>query len=176
MGLHARLMSQALRKLTANINRSNTMVIFINQIRMKIGVMFGNPETTTGGNALKFYASVRMDIRRTGAIKRGDEVVGNETRVKVVKNKVAPPFREANFDILYGEGISREGEVIELGVLHKLVEKSGAWYAYNGEKIGQGKDNAREYLRNNPAIAREIENKVRAALGITALADGEAAA
>jgi recombination protein RecA len=176
MGLHARLMSQALRKLTANINRSNTMVIFINQIRMKIGVMFGNPETTTGGNALKFYASVRMDIRRTGAIKRGDEVVGNETRVKVVKNKVAPPFREANFDILYGEGISREGEVIELGVLHKLVDKSGAWYAYNGEKIGQGKDNAREYLRNNPAIAREIENKVRAALGITALADGEAKA
>jgi recombination protein RecA len=169
-------MSQALRKLTANINRSNTMVIFINQIRMKIGVMFGNPETTTGGNALKFYASVRMDIRRTGAIKRGDEVVGNETRVKVVKNKVAPPFREANFDILYGEGISREGEVIELGVLHKLVDKSGAWYAYNGEKIGQGKDNAREYLRNNPAIAREIENKVRAALGITALADGEAKA
>ena len=166
MGLHARLMSQALRKLTANINRSNTMVIFINQIRMKIGVMFGNPETTTGGNALKFYASVRMDIRRTGAIKKGDEVIGNETRVKVVKNKVAPPFKEANFDILYGEGISREGEVIELGVLHKLVEKSGAWYAYKGEKIGQGKDNAREFLKSNPAIAIEIENKVREALGV----------
>jgi recombination protein RecA len=171
MGLHARLMSQALRKLTANINRSNTMVIFINQIRMKIGVMFGNPETTTGGNALKFYASVRMDIRRIGAIKKGDEVIGNETRVKVVKNKVAPPFKEALFDILYGEGISREGEVIELGVQHKLVEKSGAWYAYNGEKIGQGKDNAREFLRNNPDIAFEIENKVRAALGISLLAN-----
>jgi recombination protein RecA len=172
MGLHARLMSQALRKLTANINRSNTMVIFINQIRMKIGVMFGNPETTTGGNALKFYASVRLDIRRTGAIKKGDEVVGNETRVKIVKNKVAPPFKEANFDILYGEGISREGEVIELGVIHKLVEKSGAWYSYNGEKIGQGKDNAREFLRANPAIAVEIENKVRAALGISLLKAG----
>jgi recombination protein RecA len=169
MGLHARLMSQALRKLTANINRSNTMVIFINQIRMKIGVMFGNPETTTGGNALKFYASVRLDIRRTGAIKKGDEVIGNETRVKIVKNKVAPPFKEANFDILYGEGISREGEIVELGVLHKLVEKSGAWYSYNGEKIGQGKDNAREFLKSNPAIAIEIENKVRAALGINAL-------
>jgi len=138
-------------------------------------VMFGNPETTTGGNALKFYASVRMDIRRTGAIKKGDEVIGNETRVKVVKNKVAPPFKEANFDILYGEGISREGEVIELGVLHKLVEKSGAWYAYNGEKIGQGKDNAREYLKNNPAIAAEIENKVRAALGIVAMGTSEVA-
>jgi recombination protein RecA len=172
MGLHARLMSQALRKLTANINRSNTMVIFINQIRMKIGVMFGNPETTTGGNALKFYASVRMDIRRTGAIKKGDEVIGNETRVKVVKNKVAPPFKEANFDILYGEGISREGEVVELGVLHKLVEKSGAWYSYNGEKIGQGKDNAREFLKSNPEIAREIENKVRAALGVNVLKSG----
>jgi recombination protein RecA len=172
MGLHARLMSQALRKLTANINRSNTMVIFINQIRMKIGVMFGNPETTTGGNALKFYASVRLDIRRTGAIKKGDEVVGNETRVKIVKNKVAPPFKEANFDILYGEGISREGEVVELGVLHKLVEKSGAWYSYNGEKIGQGKDNAREFLKNNPEIAIEIENKVRAALGVNALKSG----
>jgi recombination protein RecA len=169
MGLHARLMSQALRKLTANINRSNTMVIFINQIRMKIGVMFGNPETTTGGNALKFYASVRMDIRRTGSIKKGDEVIGNETRVKVVKNKVAPPFKEANFDILYGEGISREGEIVELGVQHKIVEKSGAWYAYNGEKIGQGKDNAREFLKNNPVIAAEIENKVRAALGVVAL-------
>ena len=173
MGLHARLMSQALRKLTANINRSNTMVIFINQIRMKIGVMFGNPETTTGGNALKFYASVRMDIRRTGAIKKGDEVIGNETRVKVVKNKVAPPFKEANFDILYGEGISREGEVIELGVLHKLVEKSGAWYAYKGEKIGQGKDNAREFLRANPNISIEIENKVREALGVALIDTGE---
>ncbi len=169
MGLHARLMSQALRKLTANINRSNTLVIFINQIRMKIGVMFGNPETTTGGNALKFYASVRLDIRRTGAIKKGDEVIGNETRVKIVKNKVAPPFKEANFDILYGEGISREGEIVELGVLHKLVEKSGAWYSYNGEKIGQGKDNAREFLKSNPDIAIEIENKVRAALGVNAL-------
>ncbi len=169
MGLHARLMSQALRKLTANIKRSNTLVIFINQIRMKIGVMFGNPETTTGGNALKFYASVRLDIRRTGAIKKGDEVIGNETRVKVVKNKVAPPFKEANFDILYGEGISREGEVIELGVQHRIVEKSGAWYAYMGEKIGQGKDNAREYLKEHPEVAREIENKVRAALGVTLL-------
>src|SRR3989338_4648919 len=162
MGLHARLMSQALRKLTGNINRSNTMVIFINQIRMKIGVMFGNPETTTGGNALKFYASVRLDIRRIGAIKKGDEVIGNETRVKVVKNKVAPPFREALFDILYGE-------VIELGVQHKLVEKSGAWYAYKGEKIGQGKDNAREYLKEHPEVAREIENKVREALGVALL-------
>src|SRR5512135_1550352 len=171
MGLHARLMSQALRKLTANINRSNTMVIFINQIRMKIGVMFGNPETTTGGNALKFYASVRMDIRRTGSIKKGDEVIGNETRVKVVKNKVAPPFKQAEFDILYGEGISREGEIIELGVLHKIVEKSGAWYAYGGEKIGQGKDNAREFLKSNPAIAAEIENKVRAAVGVAALSN-----
>jgi recombination protein RecA len=169
-GLQARLMSQALRKLTANIKRTNTLVIFINQIRMKIGVMFGNPETTTGGNALKFYASVRMDIRRTGAIKKGDEVVGNETKVKVVKNKVAPPFREAHFDILYGEGISREGEIIELGVENKIVEKSGAWYAYNGEKIGQGKDNAREFLRERPELAIEIENKVRSALGITELA------
>ncbi|WP_374354366.1 recombinase RecA [Chitinimonas sp.] len=165
-GLQARLMSQALRKLTANIKRTNTLVIFINQIRMKIGVMFGNPETTTGGNALKFYASVRLDIRRTGAIKKGEEVVGNETRVKVVKNKVSPPFREANFDILYGEGISREGEIIELGVQHKVVDKSGAWYAYSGSKIGQGKDNAREYLRDNPAIAREIEGKVRALVGV----------
>ena len=168
MGLQARLMSQALRKLTANIKRSNTMVIFINQIRMKIGVMFGNPETTTGGNALKFYASVRLDIRRTGAIKQGDEVIGNETRVKIVKNKVAPPFKEANFDILYGEGISREGEVIDLGVLHKLIEKSGAWYAYKGEKIGQGKDNARLYLKEHRDIAIEIENKVRAAVGVAA--------
>jgi len=165
-GLQARLMSQALRKLTANINRTNTLVIFINQIRMKIGVMFGSPETTTGGNALKFYASVRLDIRRIGGIKKGDEVVGNETRVKVVKNKVAPPFREAIFDILYGEGTSREGEIIELGVVHKLVEKSGSWYAYNGEKIGQGKDNAREYLKANPAIAAEIEAKVRAAVNV----------
>jgi len=173
MGLHARLMSQALRKLTANIKRSNTLVIFINQIRMKIGVMFGNPETTTGGNALKFYASVRLDIRRIGAIKKGDEVIGNETRVKVVKNKVAPPFREAFFDILYGEGISREGEIIELGVQHKLVEKSGAWYSYKGDKIGQGKDNVREYLREHPETAFEIENRVREALGIALLEAGE---
>ena len=168
MGLHARLMSQALRTLTANIKRSNTLVIFINQIRMKIGVMFGNPETTTGGNALKFYASVRLDIRRIGSIKKGEEVIGSETRVKVVKNKVAPPFREALFDILYGEGISREGEIIELGVTHKIVDKSGAWYAYNGEKIGQGKDNSREFLKENPAIAQEIEAKVRAAAGVAA--------
>jgi recombination protein RecA len=168
MGLHARLMSQALRKLTGNIKRSNTTVIFINQIRMKIGVMFGSPETTTGGNALKFYASVRLDIRRTGAIKKGDEVIGSETRVKVVKNKVAPPFKQAEFDILYGEGISREGEIVELGVLHKFVEKAGAWYAYNGEKIGQGKDNAREYLKEHPAIAAEIENKIRDAVGVAA--------
>ena len=165
-GLQARLMSQALRKLTANINRTNTLVIFINQIRMKIGVMFGSPETTTGGNALKFYASVRLDIRRIGSIKKGDEVVGNETRVKVVKNKVAPPFREAIFDILYGEGTSREGEIIELGVLHKLVDKSGSWYAYKGEKIGQGKDNAREYLKTNPQIAQEIEGLIRAAVNV----------
>ncbi len=165
-GLQARLMSQALRKLTANINRTNTLVIFINQIRMKIGVMFGSPETTTGGNALKFYASVRLDIRRIGGIKKGDEVIGNETRVKVVKNKVSPPFREAIFDILYGEGTSREGEIIELGVMHKLVEKSGSWYAYNGEKIGQGKDNAREYLKANPLIAEEIEAKIRAAVNV----------
>ena len=165
-GLQARLMSQALRKLTANINRTNTLVIFINQIRMKIGVMFGSPETTTGGNALKFYASVRLDIRRIGGIKKGDEVVGNETRVKVVKNKVAPPFREAIFDILYGEGTSREGEIIELGVVHKLVEKSGSWYAYNGEKIGQGKDNAREYLKANPQVAEEIEAKIRTAVNV----------
>ena len=165
-GLQARLMSQALRKLTGNIKRANVLVIFINQIRMKIGVMFGNPETTTGGNALKFYASVRLDIRRIGAIKKGEEVVGNETRVKVVKNKVAPPFREALFDILYGEGISREGEIIELGVNHRIVEKSGAWYAYDGEKIGQGKDNAREYLREHPEIAEEIEAKIRAAVNV----------
>ncbi len=169
-GLQARLMSQALRKLTANIKRTNTLVIFINQIRMKIGVMFGSPETTTGGNALKFYASVRMDIRRTGTIKKGDEVVGSETRVKVVKNKVSPPFKEAHFDILYGEGISREGEIIDLGVTHKIIDKSGAWYAYKGDKIGQGKDNSREFLRNNPALAREIENKVRAAVGLPEMA------
>ncbi|MFP5419664.1 MAG: recombinase RecA [Gammaproteobacteria bacterium] len=166
MGLQARLMSQALRKLTANIKRTNTLVIFINQIRMKIGVMFGSPETTTGGNALKFYASVRLDIRRIGAIKKGDEIVGNETKVKVVKNKVSPPFKEAFFDILYGQGISREGEIIELGVAHKIVDKSGAWYAYNGDKIGQGKDNAREYLKEHPEIAKEIEAKVRAAVGV----------
>ena len=166
MGLQARLMSQALRKLTANIKRSNTLVIFINQIRMKIGVMFGNPETTTGGNALKFYASVRIDIRRIGSIKKGEEVIGNETRVKVVKNKVAPPFKVADFDILYNEGISREGEIIEMGVNHRIVEKSGAWYAYKGEKIGQGKDNTREFLKENPAVAEEIEQKIREAVGI----------
>jgi recombination protein RecA len=166
MGLQARLMSQALRKLTANIKRTNTLVIFINQIRMKIGVMFGSPETTTGGNALKFYASVRLDIRRIGSIKRGDEVVGSETRVKVVKNKVAPPFKEALFDILYGEGVSREGEIIELGVNHKLVDKSGAWYSYQGEKIGQGKDNSREYLREHPETAQEIEGLIREKLGV----------
>jgi recombination protein RecA len=168
-GLHARLMSQALRKLTANIKRTNTLVIFINQIRMKIGVMFGSPETTTGGNALKFYSSVRMDIRRTGAIKKADEVVGSETKVKVVKNKVAPPFKEAHFDILYGEGISREGEIIDLGVARGIVDKSGAWYAYKGDKIGQGKDNTREFLRNNPTMAREIENRVRVAAGLPEL-------
>jgi recombination protein RecA len=168
-GLQARLMSQALRKLTATIKKSNCMVIFINQIRMKIGVMFGNPETTTGGNALKFYASVRLDIRRTGSIKKGDEVIGNETRVKVVKNKVAPPFKTAEFDILYGEGISREGEIIDMGVNARILEKSGAWYAYNGEKIGQGKDNAREFLRENADVAYEIENKVREAMGIPLL-------
>jgi len=165
-GLQARLMSQALRKLTGSINRTNTTVIFINQIRMKIGVMFGNPETTTGGNALKFYASVRLDIRRTGSIKKGDEVIGNETRVKVVKNKVAPPFKMAEFDILYGEGTSREGEVLDLGAASNIVEKSGAWYSYGGERIGQGKDNAREYLRERPELALEIENKVRAHFGV----------
>ena len=169
MGLQARLMSQALRKLTASISRSRTIVIFINQIRMKIGVMFGNPETTTGGNALKFYASVRLDIRRIGAIKKGEEVIGSETKVKVVKNKVAPPFKQAEFDILYGEGISREGEIIDLGVNAKIVDKSGAWYAYKGEKIGQGKDNAREFLKENPAIAAEIENAVREQLGVPGL-------
>ena len=162
VGLQARLMSQALRKLTANIKRSNTLVIFINQIRMKIGVMFGSPETTTGGNALKFYASVRLDIRRIGAIKKGEEVVGNETRVKVVKNKVAPPFKQAEFEILYGEGISREGEIVDLGVQAGLVDKSGAWYSYNGTRIGQGKDNARTYLKEHPAVAREIEDQIRA--------------
>ena len=166
VGLHARLMSQALRKLTGNIKRSNALVVFINQIRIKIGVMFGNPETTTGGNALKFYASVRLDIRRVGAIKRGDEVIGSETRVKVVKNKVAPPFRVADFDILYGEGVSRLGEIIEMGVTAKLIDKSGAWYAYKGEKIGQGKDNAREYLREHPEVAQEVEAKIRAISGI----------
>jgi recombination protein RecA len=164
MGLQARLMSQALRKLTGNIKRSNTIVIFINQIRMKIGVMFGNPETTTGGNALKFYSSVRMDIRRIGAIKNGEEVVGSMTRVKVVKNKVAPPFRETEFEIMYGTGISKEGELIELGVLHNMVEKSGSWYSYKGERIGQGKDNARVFLQQHPEIAKDIEAQVRAKL------------
>ncbi|HLY51883.1 MAG TPA: recombinase RecA [Steroidobacteraceae bacterium] len=164
VGLHARLMSQALRKLTGNIKRSNTIVVFINQIRMKIGVMFGNPETTTGGNALKFYASVRLDIRRIGAIKNGEEVTGNMTRVKVVKNKVAPPFREAEFEIMYGQGISREGEIIELGSSLGIIEKSGAWYAYKGNRIGQGKDNARVYLQTNREVAREIEEQVRARL------------
>jgi len=166
MGLQARLMSQALRKLTANIKRTNTLVIFINQIRMKIGVMFGNPETTTGGNALKFYASARLDIRRIGSIKKGDEVIGSETRVKVVKNKVAPPFREAVFDILYGRGISREGEILELGVSNGILDKSGAWYTYKKDRLGQGKDNSREYLEENPAVAAEIEAKIREKLGI----------
>jgi recombination protein RecA len=164
MGLQARLMSQALRKLTANIKRSNTMVIFINQIRMKIGVMFGNPETTTGGNALKFYASVRLDIRRIGAIKRGDEVIGNETRVKVVKNKVAPPFKQCEFEILYGEGSSREGELIDLGVKHGMIEKAGAWYSYNEERIGQGKDNVRLFLKEHPEMAHEIDQRLRVEL------------
>ena len=174
-GLQARLMSQALRKLTASIKKTNCTVIFINQIRMKIGVMFGSPETTTGGNALKFYASVRMDIRRIGTIKKGEEPIGNETRVKVVKNKVSPPFKQAEFDILYGQGISREGEIIDMGVTAKVIEKSGAWYSYNGEKIGQGRDNAREFLRENPQLAREIENKVRAALGVALLPEADAA-
>ncbi|MBI3145526.1 MAG: recombinase RecA [Pseudogulbenkiania sp.] len=174
VGLQARLMSQALRKLTGNIKRTNTLVIFINQIRMKIGVMFGSPETTTGGNALKFYASVRLDIRRIGGIKKGEEIIGNETRVKVVKNKVSPPFKQAGFDILYGEGISREGEIVELGVEHGFVEKSGAWYSYNGQKIGQGKDNTRLWLKDNPAIAREIEGKIRDAVGISvAITEGQ---
>jgi recombination protein RecA len=167
MGLQARLMSQALRKLTANIKRSNTLVIFINQIRMKIGVMFGNPETTTGGNALKFYASVRLDIRRIGNVKNGDEIVGSETRVKVVKNKVAPPFKQAEFDILYNQGISREGEIIELGVLHNLVDKAGAWFSYNGQRIGQGKDNVRNFLKENPKMAKEIESQLREKLLIS---------
>jgi len=175
-GLQARLMSQALRKLTATIKKTNCMVIFINQIRMKIGVMFGSPETTTGGNALKFYASVRIDIRRTGTIKKGEEAIGNETKVKIVKNKVAPPFKTAEFDILFGEGISREGEVIDMGVNAKIIEKSGAWYAYNGEKIGQGRDNAREFLRENPELSLEIENKVRESLGIPLRGLEEAAA
>jgi len=170
MGLQARLMSQALRKLTANIKRTNTLVIFINQIRMKIGVMFGNPETTTGGNALKFYASVRMDIRRIGSIKKNDEVVGSETRVKVVKNKVAPPFRQAEFDVMYGEGISREGEILEIGVNLGILEKSGAWYVYNGDRLGQGKDNARDFLKENAALAKEIEGKIREKAGVTAVA------
>ncbi len=164
VGLHARLMSQALRKLTANIKKSNCLVIFINQIRMKIGVMFGNPETTTGGNALKFYASVRLDIRRIGAVKKGEEVIGSETRVKVVKNKVAPPFRQAEFEILYGEGSSREGEIIELGVAQNLIDKSGAWYSYKGDRIGQGKENVRQFLKDNPAIADEIDRELRARL------------
>ena len=172
-GLQARLMSQALRKLTATIKKTNCTVIFINQIRMKIGVMFGSPETTTGGNALKFYASVRLDIRRTGTIKKGDNAIGNETKVKVVKNKVSPPFKTAQFDIMFGEGISREGEVLDMGVEAKMIEKSGAWYAYNGEKIGQGRDNAREFLKENPALAIEIENKVRESLGISLIAVGE---
>jgi recombination protein RecA len=172
VGLQARLMSQALRKLTGNIKRSNCIVIFINQIRMKIGVMFGSPETTTGGNALKFYASVRLDIRRTGSIKKGDEVVGNETKVKVVKNKVAPPFRQANFEILYGAGISREGEIIELGVAQGLIEKSGAWYSYNGDRIGQGKENVRNFLKENPEIARHVEAQIRATL-LPAVADDD---
>ncbi len=169
-------MSQALRKITGTVNRSNCMVIFINQIRMKIGVMFGNPETTTGGNALKFYSSVRLDIRRVGSIKKGDEVTGSETKVKVVKNKVAPPFKAACFDILYGEGISREGEIIDLGSDAEIIEKSGAWYSYNGERIGQGKDNARDFLRQNSEIAFEIENKLREKFGVTARPAGEAQA
>ncbi|MBI1731871.1 MAG: DNA recombination/repair protein RecA, partial [Gammaproteobacteria bacterium] len=176
----ARLMSQALRKLAGNIKRSNTLVIFINQIRMKIGVMFGNPETTTGGNALKFYASVRLDIRRIGSIKKGDEIIGNETRVKVVKNKVAPPFKEVQFDILYGEGISRESEIIELGVQQDIIEKTGAWYAWKGDRIGQGKDNARLYLKEHADVARQIEAAIRArvlpepARGVEAEAEAEA--
>ncbi|MHC1480246.1 recombinase RecA [Frateuria aurantia] len=180
VGLHARLMSQALRKLTANIKKSNCLVVFINQIRMKIGVMFGSPETTTGGNALKFYASVRLDIRRIGAVKKGDEVIGSETRVKVVKNKVAPPFRQTEFEILYGEGTSREGEIIELGVRENLIDKSGAWYSYKGDRIGQGKENVRQFLRDNPAVANEVDAELRARLLVSAgsgkSADSEAEA
>jgi recombination protein RecA len=176
VGLHARLMSQALRKLTGNIKRSNTIVVFINQIRMKIGVMFGSPETTTGGNALKFYSSVRLDIRRIGAIKNGEEVVGNQTRVKVVKNKVAPPFRQAEFEIIYGKGISRDSELVDMGVVHGLVDKSGSWYSYNGERIGQGKDNVKNYLTEHPEIAVEIETALRAKLLPTKKAIAEAAA
>ena len=176
VGLHARLMSQALRKLTGNIKRSGCLVIFINQIRMKIGVMFGSPETTTGGNALKFYASVRLDIRRIGSVKRGEEVIGSEPRVKVVKNKLAPPFRVADFEILYGEGASREGEIIDLGVTHNFVDKSGAWYSYNGDRIGQGKDNTRLFLKEHPAIANEIEAKIRAKLVNTKLPAAASAA
>ncbi len=175
MGLQARLMSQALRKLTANIKRSNCIVVFINQIRMKIGVMFGNPETTTGGNALKFYASVRLDIRRTGSIKRGDEVIGNETKVKVVKNKVAPPFKQAQFEILYGEGVSRHGEIIELGVRQGIIEKSGAWYSYGKDRIGQGKENVRQFLRDNPDVAATIEAQIRATVLPLDAADDETA-
>jgi recombination protein RecA len=176
VGLHARLMSQALRKLTANIGRTNTLVIFINQIRMKIGIVYGNPETTTGGNALKFYASVRLDIRRAAAIKKGEEIIGNETRVKVVKNKLAPPFKQALFDILYGEGISRESELIDLGVTHNIVDKSGAWYSFGGERIGQGRDNARNFLKANPEMARQIEERVRAVACPTPVASDEEAA
>lgn len=174
VGLQARLMSQALRKLTGNIKKTNTLVIFINQIRMKIGVMFGNPETTTGGNALKFYSSVRLDIRRIGQIKKGDDIIGNDTRVKVIKNKVAPPFKQAEFDILYGEGISLEGELIDIGVRLNIIEKAGAWYSYNGSKIGQGKDNVRLWLKDNPEIANEINNKIRSEVGVqTDITEGQ---
>jgi len=176
VGLQARLMSQALRKLTGNVKRSNTLIIFINQIRMKIGVMFGNPETTTGGNALKFYASVRLDIRRIGSLKRGEEIIGNETRVKVVKNKVAPPFRQATFDILYNEGVSLESELIELGVENNFVDKTGAWYSYKGERMGQGKDNVRQFLKDNPKIANEIEASIRAVAIVSNAATAAAAA
>ena len=171
VGLHARLMSQALRKLTGNIKRTNTSVVFINQIRMKIGVMFGSPETTTGGNALKFYSSVRLDIRRIGAIKRGDEIVGNETRVKVVKNKMAPPFRQTEFEILYGEGTSREGEIIDLGAKNGIIDKSGSWYSYNGDRIGQGKENVRQFLKENPDVADEIDQKLRSLLLVSAVVE-----
>ena len=174
-GLQARLMSQALRKITASTHSTNTMVCFINQIRMKIGVMFGSPETTTGGNALKFYASVRLDIRRIGSIKKGDEIIGNETKVKVVKNKVAPPFKQATFDIIFGEGVSRLGEIVDLGVAAKVIDKSGSWFAYNGEKIGQGRDNAKEFLKNNPAIAREVENKIRQSANVADLVEPDEA-